>query len=79
MVLTIKVSDWNPELKKFWMIMRTTGICIGPSSKKHYSYDKAVKEAERLANLHPGDEFIILESTSIVTLPKPQPVQLVWR
>lgn len=46
--------------KKFWMVKGN-----GPTSFKHSTKEAAIKEAERLANVHPGKEFYVLEAICI--------------
>ena len=36
----------------------------GPPTKKHYTYDEAIAEAERLAEKHPGQFFFVLETVN---------------
>ncbi len=53
----------NPKLSgKFWMI---TGPQNTPKVRQS-TEDVALAEAERLANLHPGTEFYVLEATTVV-------------
>lgn len=55
-------------MKKFWMIIRASGETT--STKRHESLEDAKKEAERLC-VKEKAEFITLEATSIVGLPRP--------
>ena len=48
------------QSKKFWMVKGN-----GPASFKHSTKEAAIKEAERLANVHPGKEFYVLEAICI--------------
>jgi hypothetical protein len=53
------VSEMNP----FWMVY---GLGQGQPTWKHSSAHAATKEAERLARLHPGKTFIVLEAIGAV-------------
>ena len=46
---------------KFWMVLGR-----GQPSYRHATKQAACIEAERLANLHPGEEFTVLESMATV-------------
>lgn len=50
-------------MAKFWTVWK-----IGGSSptQTHESLRKAVKEAERLASMHPLDQFAVMESVGCV-------------
>lgn len=49
------------ELGRFWMVLGSgTPTCRHPSKKS------ARTEAERLARLNPGQEFVVLESLATV-------------
>ena len=49
----------EPETR-FWMVFNaTTG---GPPVQRHAANVKAVREASRMARLHPGNTFVVLES-----------------
>jgi hypothetical protein len=54
-VLTAKAQS-----KKFWMVKGN-----GPTGFKHSTKEAAIKEAERLAKVHPGKEFYVLETICI--------------
>jgi hypothetical protein len=43
----------------FWLIWSPTGL--RPPKYRHGSPESAVREAERLAHQHPGQEFVVLE------------------
>lgn len=47
--------------EKFWM------VCGSFNSPKyrHNSLDSATNEAERLAKLHPGEKFFVLEAVGV--------------
>lgn len=44
----------------FWIVWSPSGKT--PPRHRHYNRYSAVKEAERLARLHGGDEFFVLEA-----------------
>lgn len=43
----------------FWLVWRRGG---SPPTFEHASFDSADTEAKRLARVHQGDEFVVLES-----------------
>ena len=43
--------------KRYWMVHGH-----GMPSHMHESYESAAKEAKRLARVHPGQTFVVLES-----------------
>lgn len=45
------------SMPRFWMVLG-----CGTPVYRHSSKESAVKEAERLAMLSPGDEFVVLEA-----------------
>lgn len=47
-------------LEKFWMVLGS-----GTPAYRHPSKSTAIQEAERLARLNPGEEFVILESLAV--------------
>jgi len=51
------------EMDPFWMVY---GLDQGPPTWKHPSAHAATREAERLARLHPGKTFIVLEAIGAV-------------
>ena len=51
----------NEAPKKFWIVKGS-----GPSSYQHDTYDDAVVEARRLARLHPGNKFFVMESVAML-------------
>lgn len=67
------MNQWEYDIKgtssnkprKFWMI---TGDRNTPKVR-HYDLQKAQKEAERLAQEHPGTEFFILSSVEMFHQP----------
>lgn len=48
-------------MERFWLIWEPS---TGKTHVKHYSYQQATNEAERLARLHKGKQFVVLESIS---------------
>ena len=50
----------KPAPTKFWLVWSPQGD--RPPSYRHASYDDAKNEARRLAALHPGKEFFVLEA-----------------
>lgn len=68
-------------MNKFWMIVRATPGSHQPHALaptlKHFTMQDAMREAKRLACVHPGETFVILESALTVRLPfqieKPKP------
>ncbi len=48
----------------FWMVW---GIHSGPPTFQHQSEESARNEAERLARLNPGKQFVVLESVAAYT------------
>jgi hypothetical protein len=55
----------NKQNKKFWMI---TGDRNSPKVR-HYNYEDALREANRLSRNNPGTEYFILEAVEKITLP----------
>lgn len=54
-------------MTKFWTV-----YCIGTNGGykyKHSTEHAAITEAERLAKLHPGKDFVVLEATKLVHTP----------
>lgn len=47
--------------QQFWMVAGN-----GPSSHRHDSYDSAQTEAQRLARLHPGHCFYVMEAIEAI-------------
>jgi hypothetical protein len=48
---------------KFWIVYRVTGSGSGYSNTRHTTESTAIAEAERLAGVHTGQIFVILETT----------------
>jgi hypothetical protein len=46
-------------MKQFWMVWRRWG---GAPTHQHDTEEGAAAEAERLARLHPGETFVVLEA-----------------
>lgn len=46
--------------KPFWMVKGA-----GPASAIHHSRGAAEAEAQRLARLHPGNEFFVMEAVAV--------------
>lgn len=63
-------SNWNPHNDKFWMVVGIQECGNGPKVF-HKEYDKALAEATRLAKLHAGVTFVVLESKTQVTTQSP--------
>lgn len=57
---------------KFWLVWRPDGYV---PTKKHESEASAETESRRLAQVHPGKEFYVLEAIKMST--KPEPVETV--
>lgn len=57
--------------KSFWMVQ---GSQKRAARCRHASFESALAEAERLANLNPGRTYWVLRSVSAVTVPNPLPV-----
>lgn len=55
---------------KYWMVHGS-----GPTTIKHMTKDNALKEAARLANLHPTQEFTVLEAVSVLKVSNPPVIQ----
>ncbi len=51
------------EMKPFWMVFGVGGR--GPAYQ-HDTEASAVREAERLADMSPGDVFVVLEATHAI-------------
>lgn len=47
-------------MKKFWYVFNTTKR--GLPNVKHHTRAAAIKEAQRLANMQPGEQFIVLSA-----------------
>ena len=47
--------------RKFWMVLG-----LGTPTYRHETKDSARVEAERLARINPGQEFVVLESLATV-------------
>lgn len=60
------------EYPPFWLVWNPAGRA---PTYKHTSRGSAKAEAERLANLCPGETFVVLQSVCEVERPQP----LVWR
>lgn len=54
--------------EKFWMVWNPER---NPPNYRHDYERGALSEAERLAALHPGQSFYVLQATHLCTLPKP--------
>jgi hypothetical protein len=48
--------------KAFWLVWSPTGV--RPPKYRHASEQSAVTEAERLAQAHPGQLFVVLEAVA---------------
>ena len=59
-------------MEKFWMILNKNG---SRPTVEHNSLNSAEKEAERLAGLNPGQQFIILESLKYCEIKNP----VIWK
>jgi hypothetical protein len=57
------------EKKPFWLVW---GVGVGIPTDRHGGYMEAMREARRLAELHPGREFTVVRSISAFL----QPVKL---
>lgn len=53
-------------MKQFWMVWN--GQAGTPPVVKQWTQAKAVDEAERLARLHRGTTFFVLEATHAITV-----------
>jgi hypothetical protein len=51
-------------MRKFWMVLGSGGA----PTVKHLSEGTARSEAARLARLHPGESFTVMESIATVTV-----------
>lgn len=60
----------SPKLRAdpFWVVWCPTA---GPPTYKHATERSAVAESERLAQLHPGHRFVVLQSVSAVMVGAP--------
>lgn len=47
-------------MEKFWLVKGD-----GPAQVQHFSQDSAEQEAQRLACLHPGKRFFVLEAVAM--------------
>ena len=52
-----------PDYSPFWMVWRVGGML---PSHRHTTEESARQEAQRLAKLHPGHEFIVLRAVAKV-------------
>lgn len=50
--------------ERFWIVWNPKSS--RPPTRRHYSEESARHEAERLARLHSGHEFIVLEAVASV-------------
>lgn len=57
-------------MKPYYYIFKPSGY---PPSKRHESIEEALREAKRLACLHPGQAFEILKCVGITSTPSPTP------
>jgi hypothetical protein len=48
------------EMRQFWMVY---GIGCGAPTYRHETKQSAVQEAQRLARLHKGVKFVVLQAT----------------
>ncbi len=53
---------------KIWVVWNPMH---GPAQVRHYSYESAVCEAERMAALHKGSVFHVMESMGVALVEKP--------
>ena len=60
----------KPPSTKYWMVHNGSN----PTNHKHTSKDLAIGEAARLARLHPGKKFWVLETVHTAQVPE-APVQ----
>lgn len=59
------------ELKTFWFVWNENG---NAPRYKHGGEAEAINEAERLAHLHPGQTFVVLEAKHARTVDRMQRV-----
>ena len=64
-----KVEEENKPMIKFYMVKNTQEGKQYATSKMHTTRESAEKEAERLAQLNPGESFAVLESISVYRMP----------
>lgn len=60
------------ELKTFWFVWNEDG---NAPRYKHCTEGAATTEAERLAHLHPGQTFVVLEAKCARTIDRMQRVE----
>ena len=54
-----------------WQIWTVWNPNHGPATFKHPSYESAIAEAERLAAIHKGEVFHVMQSMGIAQVQKP--------
>ena len=69
-----KDTNCNEERSRvyFWMV-------VGPLNSpkvRHYSFNDANKEAQRLAKINPGSEYFVVRSVAGWKIPQPGLVQV---
>ena len=47
--------------------------------KQHFDQDEAIKEAKRLAKMHIGQRFFVLESVDCFAVIQPEPVKIMLK
>ena len=53
--------------RKFWLVLNTKRK--EAPVRKHWTFDAALTEAQRLASMQPQDEFVILGAETVVFMP----------
>jgi hypothetical protein len=56
-------------MKSYYYVFKPTGH---PPSRKHERFEDAVKESQRLCEIHPNQTFEVLQCVAITSAPKPQ-------
>ncbi len=59
------------DLEMFWVVWQPD---YGLPKFRHPDESLAIREAERLASLHPGRVFYVMQATHASELPSPQPI-----
>lgn len=62
---------------QFWVVWReSSGVFSYIPSFKHLTAHEAQREAERLAQMHPGSQFHVLKALRYAFVPPTQPVNI---
>lgn len=66
----------NTEEIAFFYVVRDNSATNNHPTRKHWSYGAAEAEAVRLARIHPGERFVLVQARMIFTVPSPDVVRV---